>query len=101
MVDVADALHAALREAGMTDVPERFSIAPAFQEIPQRALAEIESFIRAFDRVTGREAWRKHATERAPAIARSRRAESCFFSAWDFHLPPDRPEHWQLIEFND
>jgi hypothetical protein len=25
----------------------------------------------------------------------------CFFSAWDFHIPPERPEGWQLIECND
>jgi hypothetical protein len=28
-----------------------------------------------------------------------RRPEVCFFSAWDFHLPPEGD--WQLIEFND
>ena len=27
------------------------------------------------------------------------RPEVCFFSAWDFHLPPEGP--WQVIEFND
>jgi hypothetical protein len=34
-----------------------------------------------------------------PAIAQLRRPETCFFSAWDFHLPPQGG--WQLIEFND
>lgn len=85
----------------MADVPERFSIAPLHQEVPRAVLDEITAFIRVFDRVTGRDAWQRRAVETAPAIARSSRPESCFFSAWDFHLPPGRPHDWQLIEFND
>ncbi len=96
-----DELVVALRGAGVADVPERFSIAPVDLEIPRAALSEIEAFIGVFDRVTGRDAWQERATAIAPAIARSKRPERCFFSAWDFHVPPDRPEGWQLIEFND
>ena len=94
-------LLAALRAAGMSAVPARFSIATVRQEIPEAVLAGIEGFIRLFDQVTSRPAWREVATASAPEIARSPRSEVCFFSAWDFHLPPGRPEGWQLIEFND
>lgn len=97
----ADDLVRALREAGLTDVPERFSIAPVHQEIPQSVLADIDAFIRVFDRVTSRELWQKAAMAAAPSIARSQRRETCFFSAWDFHIPPGRADRWQLIEFND
>jgi hypothetical protein len=85
----------------MSEVPERFSVATGWQAIPQAVLTEIEDFIRVFDRVTARPAWRETVTASAPEIARSPRNEICFFSAWDFHLPPGRPESWQLIEFND
>ncbi len=85
----------------MADVPERFGIAAAHQEIPHAVLAEIDAFVRVFDRVTGRGAWRDEATASAPAIARLERPETCFFSAWDFHIPPAEPDAWQLIEFND
>jgi hypothetical protein len=94
-------LLAALRAAGMSAVPARFSIAIVRQEIPEAVLAGIEGFIRLFDQVTSRPAWREVATASVPEIARSPRSEVCFFSAWDFHLPPGRPEGWQLIEFND
>jgi hypothetical protein len=40
-------------------------------------------------------------TASGPAIARQRRSEVCFFSAWDFHLPPEHPDRFQLIECND
>jgi len=94
-------LVAALRAAGMADVPDRFSIASVHQEISHEVLGEIDEFIRLFDRVTRREAWRAEAMAAGPAIVRSARPETCFFSAWDFHLPPARPGEWQLVEFND
>ncbi len=62
-------------------------------------LAEISDFIRAFDCVTARGAWQAAALREAPPIGQLRRPEICFFSAWDFHLPPG--DRWQLIEFND
>jgi hypothetical protein len=96
-----DRLFAALRAAGMLDVPERFSIAPLHQEVPGAVLDEIDAFVSLFDRITTRDAWQHAATATGPEIARSKRSERCFFSAWDFHLPPGRPEAWKLIEFND
>jgi hypothetical protein len=96
-----DRLYSALREAGMSDVPERFSVALVPQVVPRALLAAIESFIRVFDRVTTRPAWQEAMTASGPAIARQRRSEVCFFSAWDFHLPPERPDRFQLIECND
>jgi len=96
-----DSLYAALREAGMPDVPERFSVALVPQVVPRALLAAIESFIRVFDRITTRPAWQEAMTANGPAIARQRRSEVCFFSAWDFHLPPERPDSFQLIECND
>lgn len=101
MPSVADRLYAALRAAGMPDVPESFSIARAYQVIPRSILAEIDEFIRVFDRVTTRPAWQDAVTASSPEIARARRPEVCFFSAWDFHLPTERPHDWQLIECND
>ena len=62
-------------------------------------LAEMSDFIRAFDRVTTRNAWQAAALSAAPPIAQLRQPQVCFFSAWDFHLPPG--DRWQLIEFND
>ena len=88
--------HAELRAAGM---PEEFSVVAQHQIIPGAILAEISDFIRAFDQVTGRGSWQLAALREAPAIAQLRRREVCFFSAWDFHLPPR--QSWQLIEFND
>jgi hypothetical protein len=90
---------AALRAAGMPDVPAEFSVVPRHQVIPSATLAEIATFIRVFDTVTAREPWRAAALREAPAIAQLRRSEVCFFSAWDFHLPPEGG--CQLIEFND
>lgn len=101
MASFDDVFYAALREAGIPDAPESFSIAVLHQEVPRAVLAEIDAFLRAFDRVTTRAAWQETVTASAPAIARPRRAEVCFFSAWDFHLPPDRPDRWQIIECND
>ncbi len=95
----AEAFYAALRAAGMPRVPDEFSVVPQHQIVPASILAEIAQFIRTFDRVTGRLAWQAAALREAPAIAQVRRAEVCFFSAWDFHLPPEGG--CQLIEFND
>lgn len=97
---VEETLAADLREAGLAGVPERFSIAPVHQEIPHAMLAGIDDFLRVFERVTAREAWQAAAIAAAPPIARTRRTESCFFSAWDFHVASDRGE-WKLIEVND
>jgi len=83
----------------MPDVPAEFSVVPRHQPVRGAALAEISDFIRAFDRVTTRSAWQAAALSAAPPVAQLKRPEVCFFSAWDFHLPPG--ERWQLIEFND
>ena len=91
--------YAALQAAGMPEVPGEFSVVPQHQVIPSAILAEISDFIHAFDRVTAREAWQAAVLREAPAIVQLRRPEVCFFSAWDFHLPPGGG--WQLIEFND
>jgi hypothetical protein len=88
-----------LQAAGMPEAPQEFSVVPQHQAIPGAILAEISDFIRAFDRVTGRRAWQVTALREAPPIVQFRRQEVCFFSAWDFHLPPGAS--WQLIEFND
>jgi hypothetical protein len=88
-----------LRAAGMPEVPTEFSVVPQHQVISGAVLADISDFIRAFDRVTARGAWQAAALREAPPIAQLRRPEVCFFSAWDFHLPP--VGGWQLIEFND
>ncbi len=89
---------AALRTAGMPE-PGEFSVAPRHQVVSSAMRAQIAGFIRVFDAVTGREAWRAAALRDAPAIAKGRRSEVCFFSAWDFHCPPEGG--FQLIEFND
>jgi hypothetical protein len=83
----------------MPEVPGEFSVVPCHQSIPSAILAEIKDFIHIFDQVTTREAWQAAARRMAPAIAQRRRSEVCFFSAWDFHLPPEGG--FQLIEFND
>lgn len=101
METVAETLFAALRHAGMPEVPERFSVALAHQDIPAAILAEIDTFIRTFDRITTRPAWQEAVTASGAEIARQKRSEVCFFSAWDFHLPSERPADWQLIECND
>ncbi|WP_193166295.1 hypothetical protein [Microbulbifer hainanensis] len=82
-------------------LPDDFSVACAEQRIPRRLLAEVDTFIELFDRVTCRRLWIDKAAEGVPPSARAGRSEVCFFSAWDFHLPPGRPDDWQLIEFND
>jgi len=91
--------YAALQAAGMPAVPQEFSVVLQHQVIPRAILAEISDFILTFDRVTANEAWQAAALLDAPAIVQLRRPEVCFFSAWDFHLPPEGG--WQLIEFND
>jgi hypothetical protein len=85
----------------MPEVPARFSVVPFPQKIPQPILADLATFIGTFERVTGRMAWQEKVTARCSGIARFPRQEICFFSAWDFHLPPELPGDWQLIEFND
>lgn len=95
----AKKLFAALEATGMPPVPGEFSVVPRHQVIPAATLREIDRFIHVFDQVTTREAWQAAAQREAPAIAQPRRRENCFFSAWDFHLPPDGG--CQLIEFND
>jgi len=83
--------YATLQGAGMPDLPAEFSVVPQHQVIPSAILTEIADFIHCFDRVTAREAWRKAALNEAPPIVQLRRPEVCFFSAWDFHLPPGKP----------
>ena len=101
MRPVRQEFSSALREAGMPPIPDVFSVAPVRQEVPRATLQAIDGFVRVFDRITNRDVWQEGVTATAPAIARRRRREVCFFSAWDFHLPPECPEGWQLIEFND
>jgi hypothetical protein len=95
----ANTFYTALQAAGMPDVPGEFSVVPQHQVIPAATLAEISDFIRTFDRITGRMTWQAAALREAPVIAQLRRPEVCFFSAWDFHLPPEGG--CRLIEFND
>ena len=90
---------AALAAAGMPEVPQEFSVVPQHQVIPGATLREIARFIHVFDQVTARAAWQAAARRDAPAMAQLPRPEVCFFSAWDFHLPPEGG--CQLIEFND
>ncbi|HKH80828.1 MAG TPA: hypothetical protein VKA03_04310 [Methylovirgula sp.] len=91
--------YTALRAAGMPETPGEFSVAPGHQIVSGAVLAEIAGFIRVFDRVTGGEAWQAAARREAPGIAQPRRCVVCFFSAWDFHCPPEGG--FELIEFND
>jgi hypothetical protein len=93
------AFFAALTAAGMPEVPGDFSVVQRHQIIPRAAFQDIARFIRVFDQVTSRAAWQAAARRDAPAIAQRPRSEICFFSAWDFHLPPEGG--CQLIEFND
>jgi hypothetical protein len=90
---------AELEAAGLPAVPRDFSVVTRSQVIPTATLEEITRFIAVFNRVTMREEWRIAAARDAPEIAKERRREICFFSAWDFHLPPG--DRCQLIEFND
>ena len=101
MEGIRERLVAELRRAGMRDVPDRFSVASAHQTIPREILAGIDEFIGVFDRVTTRPAWQESALRERGDLAPRAHPEVCFFSAWDFHLPPGRHDAWQLIEFND
>lgn len=94
----AETLRTALRAAG---IPEEFSVVPVHHEVPRAIMRDIEAFIDVFERVTTNPRWQEGVTAMGPAIAQHRRPEVCFFSAWDFHLPPQAPDQWQLIEFND
>jgi len=98
---IRDRFFAALHAAGLPEIPGQFAVTPFHQEIPRTVFKRIEQFIRIFDQVTTRPAWLAQVTAAAPPIARQHRREVCFFSAWDFHLPPEHPEQWQLIECND
>lgn len=91
-------LRAALAAAG---VPDDFSVVAAHQEVPRAIIEQIDRFIDVFERVTTSALWQRVVLVDAPETARRVRPEVCFFSAWDFHLPPDHPEDWRLIEFND
>ncbi len=83
----------------MPEIPAQFSVVPFPHIIPHTTLAEIDAFIRLFDRVTTNPTWQQRVTADAPPIARRKRPEICFFTAWDFHLSPE--QGWQLIECND
>ena len=81
-------------------MPEEFSVVPAAQTIHREIIEDIEGFIRVFDSVTTRASWVDRMLRELPSVGQKRR-EVCFFSAWDFHIPPSSPKCWQLIEFND
>ena len=99
MADRRELWWSRLRAAGMPGVPDEFSVTFAHQEVPAGVLAEIDDFIRVFEDVTTRPAWRENVVHWSGRGLPAARPEACFFSAWDFHLPPDGP--WQVIEFND
>lgn len=99
MADRRELWWSRLRAAGMPGVPDEFSVAFAHQAVPAGVLAEIDDFIRVFEDVTTRPAWRENVVHWSGRGLPAARPEACFFSAWDFHLPPDGP--WQVIEFND
>ena len=86
----------AIRVAG---IPEYFSAAPARQIVSASTLAEITEFIRAFDRITARAAWRGAALKQAAPTAQACHCEVCFFSAFDFHFRSEG--EFKLIESND
>ncbi len=90
-----------LQNTGMPRIPDEFSVVPLYQAIPCSILTEIDRFIDVFERVTTRPLWQETVAADAPQIAQQQRPEICFFSAFDLHLPPNAPENWQLIEFND
>jgi hypothetical protein len=94
-----DEFFSALERAGMPGIPGEFSVTTLHQEIPRAVLAGIDAFIRIFDAVTTRASWREAVAKSGPEIARRERSETCFFSAWDFHLPPTQMAG--MIEFND
>lgn len=88
-----------LRARGIPGVPDEFSVTFAHQVISAAVLDEIDAFIRVFEDVTTRPVWQEAAVGSSGQNVPARRPEVCFFSAWDFHLPPEGP--WQVIEFND
>ena len=96
----ATRFRTSLQCAGLPPIPEVFSVVPAAQTIHREIIEEIEAFIRVFDSVTTRASWVDRTLRELPPAGQKRR-EVCFFSAWDFHIPPDSPKRWQLIEFND
>lgn len=88
-----------LSATGMPAVPEEFGVTFAHQTVPAGTVREIERFIHVFEAVTTRPTWQNAVAGPRSAMLRTEKQEVCFFSAWDFHLPPDGP--WQVIEFND
>ncbi|ELR64873.1 hypothetical protein C942_01963 [Photobacterium marinum] len=82
-------------------IPDDFSIVASHQIIPAEILNEIDHFIEVFEQVTTRSEWVSYMLNNNQGISAIRRHETCFFSAWDIHIPPEHPERWQLIEFND
>ena len=99
MEDRREQLWSRLRAAGIPGVPDEFSVTFAHQTIPAAVLAEIDDFIRVFENVTTRPVWQENVIGSSGHNLPAKRPEVCFFSAWDFHLPPEGP--WQVIEFND
>ena len=99
MEDRREQLWSRLRAAGIPGVPDEFSVTFAHQTIPAAVLAEIDDFIRVFENVTTRPVWQENVIGSSGHNLPAKRPEVCFFSAWDFHLPPEEP--WQVIEFND
>ncbi len=99
MEDRREQFWSRLRAAGIPGVPDEFSVTFAHQAVPAAVLAEIDGFIRVFEDVTTRPVWRESVIASSGHGLPAQRPEVCFFSAWDFHLPPDGP--WQVIEFND
>ena len=99
MTDRREELWSRLRDAGIPGVPDEFSVTFAHQAVPTAVLAEIDGFIRVFEDVTTRPVWQENVIASSGQEVPLGRREVCFFSAWDFHLPPDGP--WQVIEFND
>jgi hypothetical protein len=97
--EFAKSFFAALTTAGLGAVPEEFAVSAAHQIVSRDIVDEIGDFIRRFDRITAGEQWRAAVRREAPMVAWRTSPEVCFFSAWDFHLPPEGG--WWLIEFND
>lgn len=91
-------LRTALRDAG---IPDAFSVVPVAQLVPESLAREIDELIAVFERVTTRPSWQRAVSADGPAWANPPHTEVCFFSAWDFHVPHDDPDGWQLIEVND
>ncbi len=91
-------LRTALQEAG---IPDAFSVVPVAQRVPHSVAREIDDLIAVFERVTTRPSWQRAVSADGPECAKPPHSEVCFFSAWDFHLPHDDRDGWQLIEVND